>query len=506
MNVYINGFWSGFVEKTNGVHWGFFETILTNVFDTNIEITNTMDKADILLETHFGNSLLDNKQWKYSIFFSGEGVKSRALPDNIEMYTFCMGSQKTNTNFISCPLYVLYEYCKPANCPSSITEIPPKSICSIISSYIPESYRYNFLDILRENDILYDSAGNYHNTVGFNIEGEYYHKPIIEFQKQYRLVLALENAILDNYITEKIVNPFRAGTIPVYLGSNKIDTYFNSERFIIVDINNIHNTINEIQKLLTDDKYWLEKVNQPIFKKSILEIMNEIVLSMKSMKSILNIRPYNVEIIGNLSIENERINTLQPLLDYFNVTPTYTVWGEEAKSHKLYDKFYDETNINAISLAINHVSLLEKYKNENKFLLIYESDAKPLYNLDTIDKDIINTIEEMKTNKIDFVFLGKGCFNHIDINDNSNGLTKITNTLYKSQNSRCTESYLVSPDGINKFLDFFMNNDMHTVIDFTYNYFFKHTGTISCWKIPELFYQDANISRIPNSQLPDKYR
>jgi len=491
MLLYLNGFWSGFSEKTNGVHYGFFESILKDVFETTIEVTQNINSADILLESHFGSSIFNIKEWKYSIFFSGEGVSSKPLPNNIDKYTFCLGSQKSNNNFISCPLYLLYDYCSPSSYPTEITSIPSKTICSVISSVIPESYRYKLLEELNQNGVIIDSGGNYKNTIGYTIPGAYYDKPIIDFQKQYRIVLALENTILDDYITEKIVNPMRAGSIPVYFGSDKIGDYFNLDRFIKVNINNIQETINEIQRLLADDLYWLEKVNKPILKKQTKDCMNDIIVY---MKELLNKRTYDVEIISNLSIESNRLKTLQPIIDFYNVEPSYTVWGDEAKNHELYGKF-KQLNIGEISLAINHISVFNKYRNTDKFLCIFESDVISLYDNNYIHKEIEKTIYEMKKNNIDFCFIGKGCFQDFNtIQFVIDPITKITEILHKIDASRCTESYIVSPSGIKKYIEYFNNTSNHCAIDFDFNNFFRIYTNITCWRVPELFSQGTHTN------------
>lgn len=276
MLVYINGFWGGFAERTDGVHWGFFEYILERVFDCEIHITGSIDDADILLESYFGSSVFSRKKWKYSIFFSGE---AHELPPSILSYTFCMGARDSGRNFISCPLYLAYDFSKPVTYPTEITAVPPKGVCSIISSEIPGSYRYTLLELLHEKGIEVDNAGRYKNNVGYTIPGSYSDPPIVEFQHNYKLVLAFENAELDDYITEKIVNPFRAGTIPVYFGSQKIAAYFNHNRF--VQVTSIEETVSKIQRLLTDPTHWLEMVNEPIFVQSTEERMHDIILFMK---------------------------------------------------------------------------------------------------------------------------------------------------------------------------------------------------------------------------------
>jgi len=503
MYVYINGFWGGFCERANGVHYGIFETILKSVFNTPIHITSNPNDADILLESHFASPKIFYKEWKYSIFFTGEGVESKKL-ENSEKYTVVLGCQDTGRNFVSLPLYVAYDYCTPSSYPLP-TVVPHKGICSIISSNIPGAYRYDFLDLLEEQQIPIDNAGAYKNTIAHKVEGNYYSRPILDFQSGYRMVLALENAKLDNYITEKIVNPFRAGTIPVYYGSDKICEYFNKDRFVIVDQKNPEEAIAEMKRLLTDDIYWLEKVKTPIFKKTTDEILQTIILDMSHI-----ISQYDVEVICNAHKEDNRLQTLQPILKYYSIQPSYTVWGEGAREHQLYPTYAMGTDINGVSLAINHVELIKQHSTSDKFLLLLESDVMPLHDMKYIDSEIKKTIQEMKTHSIDFVFLGKGCFmNTISLDDPRFNFIKMTDTLFKTEGSRCTESYIISPSGIRKFLEYYNSIDDHTAIDYEYNFFFKMKYATSCWKIPELFKQGTHTgvynSQIVSSKLPERF-
>ena len=47
--------------------------------------------------------------------------------------------------------------------------------------------------------------------------------------------MAIENSYHEGYITEKIMLPFMAGSIPIYYGSNKIKELFNDKSFFYVN-------------------------------------------------------------------------------------------------------------------------------------------------------------------------------------------------------------------------------------------------------------------------------
>jgi len=211
-----------------------------------------------------------------------------------------------------------------------------------------------------------------------------------------------------------------------------------------------------------------------------------------------------VEVICNREKEPERLHTLQPVLDYFRVEPVCTVWGEEARGHELFKTFRQGTHINGLSLAINHIEVLKRHKDSGCHLLILESDVMPIYSMATVDSEIEKTIEEMKSHSIDFCFIGEGCFGKVTPPNFPSPFTKKTEILYVGYSSRCTESYLISPRGIKMFLQF-IETFNNTVIDFTFNYFFEQTNTLSSWRIPELFRQGSHCGvysgNIPVSTL-----
>lgn len=56
--------------------------------------------------------------------------------------------------------------------------------------------------------------------------------------KRYKFALVMENANYPGYVTEKIVNGFLGGAIPVYYGTTDIFKIFNKNAFVYYDVNN----------------------------------------------------------------------------------------------------------------------------------------------------------------------------------------------------------------------------------------------------------------------------
>lgn len=500
LRMFINGFWRGFIERTNGVHFGFFEHVLSGALERDVIVTSSIDDADVLLESHFSPSVFVSRRWVYSIFFSGEAAIP--LPDHVGQYSLVLG----NHSHVSCPLYLLYDYCKPREYPAVISVVPPKKVCAVISSDGgPGQFRNRFIDELMRRGVHVDMGGKHRNNIGYTVPGSYDEQPILDFQRQYRVVLALENTLGDHYITEKVVNPLRAGTIPAYYGSKHVTNYINSSRFVHIDPDNIDTAVLEIQRLCDDDEYWLHMVNQPCFVKSTDEWIEGVIAS---TRTALTSTEYSVELIGDLNREPERAELLKPIMEFYRISPAVTCYGEEARTHRLFKQFDSKKTVPGASLAINHIVLLENYAAANRYVVIFESDAIPVYPMEVIDSEIRKDIETMREKRVDFAFIGFGCFGPLT-DDQKHPSKRISDTLWLPPNpefpngaSRCTEAYIASPNGIRAFLEWFRPRVNHDVIDWSFNHYFKQNPpAIGCWRSPELFRQ-GSMSGLYRSLVP----
>jgi len=80
--------------------------------------------------------------------------------------------------------------------------------------------------------------------------------PIFRSLKDYMFSIVIENYVDDLYITEKILNCFATGTIPIYLGSPNIGSIFNENG--IIQLNNIKSTeeFHDLFKKLSNEDYY----------------------------------------------------------------------------------------------------------------------------------------------------------------------------------------------------------------------------------------------------------
>lgn len=108
-----------------------------------------------------------------------------------------------------------------------------------------------------------DSGGRHRNNLP---DG----KPVpdkLKFQEQYRFSLTCENSSFKGYVTEKLVDAFAAGTVPIYWGDPDIKELFNEKAFInCADYQTDDELIRAIREIDTDEARYFAMVREPAVK------------------------------------------------------------------------------------------------------------------------------------------------------------------------------------------------------------------------------------------------
>jgi len=82
-------------------------------------------------------------------------------------------------------------------------------------------------------------------------------EPKLKWHQDYRYSIAVENCFEKGYFTEKILDCFRTGTIPIYKGDPEILNYFNKNGIIL--FNEPEELIDIIRK--TNENFYNERIN-----------------------------------------------------------------------------------------------------------------------------------------------------------------------------------------------------------------------------------------------------
>lgn len=209
-------FFRGFDKENNQ-----FTNILRERYDVEIS-----DSPDYIFYSTFDKNFLDYDCVK--IYFTGECI----VPDfNLCDYAMAFDHINFGDRYLRVPLYEVLHY-------KSKYQI-------LIDGTVPEKEKTDFCGFVVSNDqgmkerqqmfnLLstykkVDSGGRYMNNIGGLVKDK------LAFDQSHKFSLTFENCSHRGYTTEKIVEAFAAGAIPIYYGNPEIGKEFNTKAFV-----NIH--------------------------------------------------------------------------------------------------------------------------------------------------------------------------------------------------------------------------------------------------------------------------
>lgn len=104
-----------------------------------------------------------------------------------------------------------------------------------------------------------DSGGGYLNNLGYYVENK------LDFMQDYKFTIACENSSQEGYITEKIIEAWAAGTVPIYWGAPDIGEEFNERAFVnCMKYNDIDEVMEKIKELDCNDEKYISMLKEPI--------------------------------------------------------------------------------------------------------------------------------------------------------------------------------------------------------------------------------------------------
>jgi hypothetical protein len=550
MKIYFNGWFSGFLDKTNpGLHVDFFLNLFEKVYEDICEIGN-LQESDILCEfdmlLNCYGTLTKYKYWKHTYLFNGEST----MRCNTNDYDVVLWGERNYKNVINVPLFIPYLYTNnftdKLTASKNIITVPENDVCVIISNTNGKT-RNHFLNELEKHfNVTY--AGPYKNNIGGNISYNYNTEEFIQFVSQFKFIISMENSRNDTYITEKIIHGLLANTVPIYWGSTRVFDYFNKNRVLYLDdINNINSVIDKMKELKRDSTKWLEMVSQPNFtngelNRNIDEIVSDIkcLLSKKCWNNVSRVYCVNnpvfeperhvmlKQMFQKLNIENNFVKYISPT---YKTTITNEIYERYTKNQLVRHLRHNNLSYSELSLFLNYRAVLEDIEKNYKdgIFLIFESDL-------TYSKDIskFNDFLSFISNKdFDLIHLGlfdNGIFSNL-IADFLTGYRleskKILNdvltyhainTLKKPYiedittendefrvirkfNTRCTDSFLWKYSGIVKFLNFMrIFEDYSSPFDYYMcNFLEKNLDFKHYWSLDEFFKQQSNLGLISST-------
>jgi len=227
----------------------------------NIEMDE--DNPDYLIYATFG---CENTLNKYNNTIKIAFFTENQLPDlNFADYAIGLGHINHLDRFFTFP-YFVYELTK-RNINIKDFEIIRNEVlnsrkrekfCAAVITN-PIGFRLYFIKELNKYKNI-DMGGRFHNNIGGHVKDK------IEFLKQYKFSLAMENSEADGYTSEKIIDAYLAGTIPIYYGDYMVDDYINPKTYILIrSQRDMANKINYIKRIDNDDNLYRSILKEKVF-------------------------------------------------------------------------------------------------------------------------------------------------------------------------------------------------------------------------------------------------
>lgn len=260
--------------------------------EDNVWIWILRKKHNVVLDAHNPNLVFTMDQRNYpdafTVYYSNEPYfpSCDAVDDKYDYSMSNFFIDKENyVRFPSCYMYI-YELIKDLSFfLKEGREIPEKTeFCSLVAGQL-HGKRGQFFNRLNRYKKVKTNAGQHNDfSIPFDSSGFSSSRPKIDFIKKYKFNIAFENNFRGEYpsfpgattedgclqdmnglISEKIIEPFISGTIPIYWGSKMIGDEFNSNTFLnYYDFDSEDDLIERIIELDNDDDLYASYFSEAI--------------------------------------------------------------------------------------------------------------------------------------------------------------------------------------------------------------------------------------------------
>lgn len=244
-------FWNGFTPNDN-----FIIDALKSKFNVIVLDDDAKEEPELLFCSAFGE-----KHFKYSRCIKVYYTAENDIPNfNFYDYAISFFDIKFGDRHLRYPMYVSYpEYRFLGKGLIEKDQALNRGFCSVVVSNGYSNAPMRELVWQRLNEYReVASGGRYKNNIGGPVADK------MEFIGQYKFNLALENSKVDNYTTEKIVEPMVAHSVPIYWGNRYVGQEFNKDAFIDVsDFKDVDAAIEYIRKIDNDDEMYIKMLTAP---------------------------------------------------------------------------------------------------------------------------------------------------------------------------------------------------------------------------------------------------
>jgi GR25 family glycosyltransferase involved in LPS biosynthesis len=204
---------------------------------------------------------------------------------------------------------------------------------------------------------------------------ETYNDIAVNKYAEYKFVLALENSIKNGYVTEKIINPILANSIPIYAGPEDIFEFINKKRVIYVyDFPDYEELLKYIEIVDNDDSLYNKIIDEPIFINNFLHFDNfESYISHKLDKAF-SFSPKRIYINNNINYNDSKaFNYIVKYIDFI-ITDIKLPYNDIKTIHHYLSDFIEDNDIITKDLQydldkinfIDHIAWINLDRSSNR--------------------------------------------------------------------------------------------------------------------------------------------
>lgn len=261
IKINFEGFWPGFDYNNN---------FIINTLKKYYEVQITPNPDYLFYSTY------NDKALKYDcvkISFTGENIS----PDfNVCDYAMGFDYIQFEDRYLRFPLWLLYDQYFEKKTVDGVETTCLKKIANdghredfasfVCSNGNGDSFRTDLFEELGKYKKV-DSGGRFRNNVGGPVKSK------TEFEAKHRFSISCENASQSGYTTEKLVEGFVVGCVPIYWGDPRVTEVFNPKAFVnCMEFENVSEAAKAVLELENGGTYhgltYSDMCNEEVFNDS----------------------------------------------------------------------------------------------------------------------------------------------------------------------------------------------------------------------------------------------
>ena len=231
------------------------------------------NNPDFIIYNHWGSKHLEYECVR--IFFTGENLRADW---NIDDYSLDFDLLDFGDRHLCAPLYFFWirDLAKALGKHKNAEEFmeSKSKFCGFLASNPNgDPFREKIFNAINAYKKV-DSGGFWLNNINERIGNGHNYNDKRKWLENYKFNLCPENSTYPGYVTEKIIQAYASGCVPIYWGDTTLcDKKYADKRFVfnpkafisVHDFENLDSLVEEIERLDNDESAYFEKLKEPIF-------------------------------------------------------------------------------------------------------------------------------------------------------------------------------------------------------------------------------------------------